>query len=94
MPSTLSPAAEALRKLCSPAPEQKTQQQIADDLGVKQQAVSLWMRGITRPGLTTRLAIEQLTGIPADAWMTAEDRKELKRISRMKPWKTAARKEG
>lgn len=45
-----------------------TQQGLATELGVTQQAVSSWLRGVSRPNYETRKKIEDLLGVPVDAW--------------------------
>jgi transcriptional regulator with XRE-family HTH domain len=50
---------------------------LAYALGISQQAVSNWTRGVNVPSTVHRIAIEKLTGIPADAWLTEEERKAI-----------------
>lgn len=56
-------------KLKPPPPPQLTQVQLAGKLGVTQQAISAWMRGIAVPnGDERRALIEELTGVAASDW--------------------------
>ena len=48
-------------------------------IGVSQQTVSKWAKGSKVPGHLYRRAIEAATGIPADDWAGAEERK-LRRL--------------
>jgi transcriptional regulator with XRE-family HTH domain len=45
-----------------------TQKQIADRLGVTQQAVSAWLRGAGRPDPDRMAKLEELFGIPMRDW--------------------------
>lgn len=50
-----------------------TQQGLAEHLGVTQQAVSSWLRGVTRPNYETRMKIEELLGVPLADWEPSAD---------------------
>ena len=45
-----------------------TQQGLATALGVTQQAVSAWLKGLTKPSSERISKIEELLGIPASDW--------------------------
>lgn len=45
-----------------------TQAQLAEKLGVTQQAVSAWVYGRARPDLSKMLLIERFLGIPVASW--------------------------
>ena len=64
----MTKAATALRSLLRPEPPPFTQQALAKELGVTQQAVSAWLRGTTRPGYETRMKIETLLGVAIADW--------------------------
>lgn len=51
---------------------------VAAKVGVSQQAVSSWVRGLTRPDYVARQKLSDTYGIPAEAWLTAAERKELR----------------
>lgn len=50
-----------------------TQKQIADALGVTQQAVSSWLRGEVAPAPRHRQRLEELYGIPAADWDVVDE---------------------
>ncbi len=54
-----------------------SQRDLADALGVTPQAVSAWVSGRARPGSVHREAIERITGIPAESWLTTKERREI-----------------
>lgn len=63
-----------LRSLVTP---QVTQEDIANKLGVTQQAVSAWVHGGSRPSLERMMLLERLFGIPIQSWAEdAEDAEE------------------
>lgn len=64
----MTKAARELRRLLKPTPPPMTQQGLADALGVTQQAVSAWLRGVTRPNYETRMKITGLLGVAIDDW--------------------------
>lgn len=66
----ISKAATDLRALLKPVPPPMTQQGLAEALGVTQQAVSSWLRGVTRPNYETRMKIAELVGVPVEDWTT------------------------
>jgi transcriptional regulator with XRE-family HTH domain len=53
------------------APRRITQEQLAEQLNVSQQAVSSWVHGVAKPTPERMAQIEDLLGIPMRAW--AED---------------------
>lgn len=55
-----------------------TQAAFAKLVRVCQQTVSDWRRGKVRPEAFQRVAIEQATGIPRDAWLLPEERRRLR----------------
>lgn len=50
---------------------------LASMLGISETAVSKWCRTepTARPSAHHRVAIERITGIPADSWMTTAERR-------------------
>ena len=60
-------ASVALDQLLRPV-RPLTQKQLADELGVTQQAVSLWLSGRSKPDTNRRERIEELTGVPVTDW--------------------------
>ena len=50
---------------------------VARALGVSQPAVRQWLLGLTRPELSHRLALQELTGIAAEAWERPEEKQAL-----------------
>lgn len=60
------------------------QADLARVLGIRQQSVSEWKRGKTRPTVVFRTLLAHVIGIPADTWLTRAERKQLHttRISR------------
>lgn len=75
-----TPAREALAEYMS-AEKGRTQVWLAKTLGVSQSTVSLWARGNSRPPLANALAIQFLTGIPVDMWLTEEERRLVASVS-------------
>lgn len=53
--------------------EAQSQAAVAETLGVSQQSVSLWARGITRPNALQRWTLEQRFGIKQASWLTAHE---------------------
>ncbi len=47
---------------------------VARQLGAAPATISRWLDGTTRPEPHLRAALERLFGIPADAWMTDDER--------------------
>jgi plasmid maintenance system antidote protein VapI len=74
-----SPAAKRLGEMLSPPPRRLTQEQIAKQLGVKQQAVSSWIKGRTKPGPVHRAALRRLYGIAEAEWLDREEQQQLER---------------
>jgi transcriptional regulator with XRE-family HTH domain len=67
----LSEGARRLRALVSPP---VTQAELAEKLGVTQQAISSWVTGRTLPTPHRLAELERITGIPMRAWTEpAED---------------------
>lgn len=50
-----------------------TQETLAEALGVTQQAVSAWLRGVTKPSPERIAKIEAMLGVPADDWLAFAD---------------------
>lgn len=72
-------AADELREFIDdPKHPERSRTWLAGILGISQAAVSQWLatENPTRPDTRHRGTIERLTGIPADAWLTAEERAE------------------
>jgi transcriptional regulator with XRE-family HTH domain len=65
---SLSKAAVALKGILKPVPPTMKQQELAAALGVTQQAVSSWLRGITQPSYEKRMKIADLLGVPIEDW--------------------------
>jgi len=65
---------EGARQLGDALSPKLTQKALAQALGVTPQAVSSWVVGRARPSPPLRAAIERITGIPADAWLTDQER--------------------
>jgi plasmid maintenance system antidote protein VapI len=72
-PAVPSEAATKLRDYFHPA-GRLTQVGVADALGVSQQSVSMWLKGRSRPSPPLREALERVTGIPVQSWLTEEER--------------------
>lgn len=53
-----------------------TAAELARKLRVTQQAVYNWTHGFGRPDIRHRKAIEKLTGVPAGAWLSDDERAE------------------
>lgn len=76
----ITPAREALAEYMS-TEKGRTQVWLAKTLGVSQSTVSLWARGNSRPPLANALAIQFLTGIPVDMWLTEGERRLVASVS-------------
>lgn len=50
-----------------------TQKRLADELGVTQQAVSMWLRGISKPDEKRRGRLAELTGVAVEDWDVVDD---------------------
>ena len=59
-----------------------SQVSIAERLGAKQQTVSEWARGLCRPSHALRLKLEIAFGIPARAWLTPDEAREIACLER------------
>lgn len=57
-----------------PAYPERGQTWLADLLGISQAAVWQWLHTGNRPLQQHREALERLAGIPADSWLSAEER--------------------
>ena len=66
MANILSRAARELRQKLTPAMKQS---ELADQLGVSQQAVSAWLKGRARPDPERMAKIEEILGIPMRSWV-------------------------
>lgn len=56
----------------------RTQSFIAAQLGLNQSSVSGWLRCVSRPEPEQRAALQLLTGIPQEAWLTDAERARLR----------------
>jgi transcriptional regulator with XRE-family HTH domain len=55
--------------------EKHTQTELAKLVGIRQQRISGWVRGISRPeNAELRALLEAVCDIPADAWRTAKEK--------------------
>ena len=63
--NTMKHGSELLRALTTP---QAKQVEVAQRLGVSQQAVSAWMSGVSRPSYERKRKLQELYGIPVDSW--------------------------
>jgi transcriptional regulator with XRE-family HTH domain len=70
---TSTPARSALVQLLSE--EGRSQAWLSRLLNLSQNSVSLWTRGLSRPEHHLRLALQNLLGIPAESWFTADERR-------------------
>lgn len=70
--------AEALRDYLS-QPD-RSQSELARELGISQPSVSAWLRGHSRPDPHHRTALEVLASIPAASWETDEERSLVERL--------------
>lgn len=61
-------ASRALNRAIRPIRPRIGQKKLADELGVTQQAVSLWLTHRATPEKDLRPRIAELLGIPEDAW--------------------------
>jgi len=68
----------------------KNQSALARDLDVSQQMLSKIACGHARPGAALRAKLAAALGIPETAWLTAEERGELRKL-RKKAKRTVAR---
>lgn len=68
---------------------QHTQGELARSLEINQSAVSLWVRGQSRPSGYMREGVELVTGIPAGAWNTRDENRLLARVRRRRSRATA-----
>ncbi len=59
----------------------RSQRWLARLLEVGQSCVSLWVRGQCCPDNVHIEALRVVAGIPADAWLTDEDREKLARVA-------------
>jgi transcriptional regulator with XRE-family HTH domain len=58
----------------------RSQSSLARKLSLRQSAVSLWIRGSSRPEPHLREALALITGIPAADWETTEERALVERV--------------
>jgi transcriptional regulator with XRE-family HTH domain len=58
----------------------KSQRELAELLGIKQPSVSAWCTGSGRPDSVHREALERITGIDRNAWLTAAERRLLQSL--------------
>jgi transcriptional regulator with XRE-family HTH domain len=69
--TTEKTAAEMLRDWL--AREERSQRWLAERVGATQTSVSAWAAGHRPPSLGAALDIEEITGIPARAWLMLGD---------------------
>lgn len=74
MPMTKTRGRTKLRELA----KERTQQTIADVVGVSQPTICDWCAGRTRPTPVYRTVIERKLNIPADDWLTAKEHSILR----------------
>jgi transcriptional regulator with XRE-family HTH domain len=74
------PAVRALAEYLA-ADDLRTQRWLGKVLHVGQSTISLWIRGAARPSLAHVIALQFLTGIPVDAWLTEEERQIIATVS-------------
>jgi len=58
----------------------RSQRKLARVLGVAQQSISFWMRGVNRPDYANLLALEMICGIQPIDWLTAEERQQVAKL--------------
>ena len=56
------------------------QQRLADQLGVKQSAISLWKSGKARPKAEHRVLLRELLNIPEESWLTTPELREVRKL--------------
>jgi transcriptional regulator with XRE-family HTH domain len=80
MPQTSLPQALlTLRDVLSARDSHWTQAELAQALGVTQQAVSRWFCGASRPSAAAMREIERLYGVPMHAWFEMAQPSERRR---------------
>jgi len=55
----------------------RSQRKLSKLLGVHQQSVSFWVRGVNRPDYHNMIALRMIVGIAEDDWITADERSHL-----------------
>jgi transcriptional regulator with XRE-family HTH domain len=55
--------------------QSNTQAEVAEEVGVSQQTVSMWASGAFRPTDLQRLRLQVVYGIDRDSWMTSAERR-------------------
>lgn len=55
-----------------------TYAELAELLGLAAQTVSQWGAGISRPNLLAQHILQEVTGIALDAWLTTEERDQVR----------------
>jgi len=74
----VTPARDALEAwLSQPG---RSQRKLSKLLGVHQQSISFWVRGINRPDYANMIALRIIVGIAEDDWIAAEERSHLARL--------------
>ena len=63
----MTKGARDLKRRLTPEPH-LTQARLARELGVTQQAISAWLRGVARPDPERRAKLEELTGVAIADW--------------------------
>lgn len=62
------------------AQTQTTQAALARQIGVSAPTVSRWASGSDRPDVVWREVLAKVADIPAEAWLTREERRTLERV--------------
>lgn len=84
--ATSTPARDALLAWLGVQAPGHSQAALAQVLGLNQSSVSLWVSGRSRPEPPMRKALELVTGIPEDDWLTLEERALVERVrGKIKP---------
>ena len=68
-----APDTEGRRKL-QHLVDAQSQHAVAKQIGIGQQAVSVYLRRIARPGAEVRTRMHNVLGIPGDEWRTKEEK--------------------
>ncbi len=55
-----------------------TYAELAEMLGLVAQTVAQWGAGISRPNLLAQHILQEVTGISLDAWLTADERRQVR----------------
>ena len=71
-----------LRELFKPT---LTQKDLADRLGVTQQAIPQWIKGTSKPDPLCRKKLERVLGIPEEAWLTDDELAAIAKLAPLEP---------